>query len=185
MPATTSARVGAAVSPPAVCSRWLPRQSITGASRIVASQAARSRRSTTPPASAMSFGQQPGQSRRRRNRAGPAWASRSSVAARLPRREEARLALIGRHRRQAVRQIDARAFRVEPQHRGRGGDLEGRVPVLRQPALWRERSPARAARPPAAPSRTPPSAWHSLRPRRGCRRRAGRGCCGPPPPPAR
>ncbi len=54
--------------------------------------------------------------------------------AELAELHEAGNALIGRHRRQAARQVDARAFSIEAKDRGRGGDLQRRVPVGRQAA---------------------------------------------------
>ena len=48
--------------------------------------------------------------------------------------EESRAALVRRHRRQPVRQVDAGAFGIQPQHGGGIGHLERREPILRQPA---------------------------------------------------
>ena len=125
--------VGAAVRPlTSISSR--PRQGTATAGRMRARQRRRSAAERKPPIAFTSAAICAAISPSYRSRS-PACCSRSSVAGRLPSGEIARAALIGRHRRQAVRQVDPGAFGIEAQHGGRGGDLQRGVPVLRQAAL--------------------------------------------------
>ena len=126
--------VGAAVSPPASCRVW-PRHAncVAGPDARIAQPADRRPRVRRPVPLMSSTG-------RRRCRHHIDRVTRPAPDVRAcqkspPRRKKPGEPLIRSHRRQPIRHIDLGTLGVSTQNRRRGTDLQGGIPILRQPAF--------------------------------------------------